>query len=30
MSGTVAVTGIVSTLALLLKHGKRDDLMPYG
>ncbi|PFX29522.1 tubulin-specific chaperone D-like isoform X1 [Stylophora pistillata] len=30
MDGMLLLTGILTTLALLFKHGKRDDLIPYA
>ena len=30
MSGVLSSSGVMSTLALLFKHGKRDDLLEYG
>ena len=30
MQGMNHATGVLSTLALLFKHGKREDLLEYG
>ena len=30
MTGQVKIIGILSVLALLFKHGKREDLVGYG
>ena len=30
MIGMMKLSGVLSTLALLFKHGKREDLVSYG
>jgi len=30
MNGATSVTGVLTTLALMFKHGKREDVLPYG
>lgn len=30
MPGVVAASGVLRTLTLLLKHGRREDLVTYG
>ena len=30
MTGTIKLVGVVNTMALLFKHGKREDLVDHG
>ena len=30
MVGTIQLVGVLTTMALLFKHGKREDLVDYG
>lgn len=30
MAGTIKLVGVLTTMALLFKHGKREDLTDYG
>jgi len=30
MNGAVSLTGVLATVGLIFKHGKREDLLEYG